>query len=439
MGADGQATVRVMTTSAAGAATEDKARPVPLRFLGLVAQIVLLAVVIQRYRIEEPVFLLLCALVFGGFLIHYWLPFRFKEVFAITLSLGGAFLLLSPITAALLIASGLALFGVIRSALPYRFKVATYVLVMAGGMYAFARGGSTVSDQFWPVFGSVFMFRMAIYLHDLRHMHKPAGLRDYLSYFFILPNYYFLLFPVIDFQTLRRSYYRRDIHEVAQEGIVWMGRGVVQLLLYRLVYHNKPAAIPERIDSLSSLLALMVFTYLLYLRVSGQFHIIAGMLKLFGYDLPETHRKYLLAHSLTDFWRRINIYWKDFMVKMVYFPIYFKMRKKGDLAAQVGATSGVFAATWALHSLQFFWVRGEFLLTWPDTIFWSVLGILVIVNLWFETKFPERKARVKWQANLRQSAAILATFSFIVVLWSLWHSSSVTAWLNLMTWWRTDV
>ena len=59
----------------------------------------------------------------------------------------------------------------------------------------------------------------------------------------------------------------------------------------------------------------IVFTYLLYLRVSGQFHIIVGMLHLFGYDLPETNHRYLLARSVNDFWRRVNIYWKDFMVK----------------------------------------------------------------------------------------------------------------------------
>lgn len=58
---------------------------------------------------------------------------------------------------------------------------------------------------------------------------------------------------------------------------------------------------------------------------------IIGFMNLFGYDLPETHRKYLLAHSLTDFWRRINIYGKDFMVKMVYFPVYFRLRRSGDV------------------------------------------------------------------------------------------------------------
>jgi len=67
----------------------------------------------------------------------------------------------------------------------------------------------------------------------------------------------------------------------------------------------------------------MVSTFLLYLRISGQFHLVIGMLYLFGFRLPETHHRYLLASSFTDFWRRINIYWKDFMMKLVYYPSFF--------------------------------------------------------------------------------------------------------------------
>lgn len=70
----------------------------------------------------------------------------------------------------------------------------------------------------------------------------------------------------------------------------------------------------------AQLLQYLISNFLLYLRVSGLFHLVVGMLHLFGFDLPETHKRYLLAASFTDFWRRINIYWKDFMQKVFYFP-----------------------------------------------------------------------------------------------------------------------
>ena len=184
---------------------------------------------------------------------------------------------------------------------------------------------------------------------------------------------------------MRRTYYQRDIHDIAQQGIGWMVRGAVQLLLYRLVYHLKPSFDAGRGHVVRHAgRRRWSHVYLLYLRVSGHFHIIVGLLHLFGYDLPETHRRYLLASSLTDFWRRINIYWKDFMVKVVYFPVFFRLRKRGETRAQVVATAAVFVVTWALHSYQWFWLRGDILFTWPDTLFWAILGALVIVNLLIE-------------------------------------------------------
>src|SRR6185503_9119125 len=157
-------------------------------------------------------------------------------------------------------------------------------------------------------------------------------LEEFLAYFFLLPNWACLLFPVVDFHTQRKRFFARDIHVVAQEGVEWMARGVVHLLLYRVVYYNKPAADPATVTSFGQLLLVMVTTYLLYLRISGLFHFAIGVLHLFGYDLPETNHRYFLASSLTEFWRRINIYWKDFKVKLVYFPVYFRLRRRGDVA-----------------------------------------------------------------------------------------------------------
>ena len=39
--------------------------------------------------------------------------------------------------------------------------------------------------------------------------------------------------------------------------------------------------------------------------------------------------------------------------------------------------------TWFLHSYQWFWLRGSVLFEWQDILFWTVLGVLVVINsLW---------------------------------------------------------
>ena len=58
----------------------------------------------------------------------------------------------------------------------------------------------------------MFMFRMIIYLYELKHIKKPESLVDTLSYFFLLPNYCFMHFPVVDYRTMQRGYFADDVH-----------------------------------------------------------------------------------------------------------------------------------------------------------------------------------------------------------------------------------
>src|ERR1035438_5880820 len=80
----------------------ERSKPDVRRFVMLVIPLALLLLTFKVYRLEQPAFLLLAYLVFGGFAVSYWLPFRFKETFLILLSLGGAYVLLSPLVASLL-------------------------------------------------------------------------------------------------------------------------------------------------------------------------------------------------------------------------------------------------------------------------------------------------------------------------------------------------
>jgi hypothetical protein len=413
-------------------AQAELSKPDLRRFTMLVIPLALLLLTFKVYHLEQPAFLWLSCLVFGGFAISYWLPFRWKETFFILLSLAGAFVLLNPVAAGLLIAVGVFLFGVVRSGLSYGWRVLTLVGILAALAYGRTTGRFHVLKDFWPVFGAIFMFRMIVYMYDVKHRSGPVELKEYLGYFFLLPNYYFLLFPVIDFQTFRRSYFKRDIHPVAQQGVWWIFRGTTLLLLYELIYQLQGSFSPPSVSVPMAVVVKIVFSYLLYLRVSGQFHITVGMLHLFGYDLPETNRRYLLAHSINDFWRRINIYWKDFMVKVFYFPAYFELRRRGELLAQLLATTLVVVVTWFLHVYQFFWLQGQFRMSVNDTLFWTILGTAMVANVWIEYKRKKSPPKSGWTLRLQNAAKIALTFAFIAVLWSMWSADSLTEWVHFL-------
>jgi D-alanyl-lipoteichoic acid acyltransferase DltB (MBOAT superfamily) len=393
----------------------------------------LLILVIRAFQIESRAFLNLCVLTWFGFLVHHLLPPRFRMAFFASLSVAGLGLVLGPANAAWVVALGLGLIGLAHLPVAFGWRVALLAAV-AAGMAAFRAGvapaGLSLPGSVWTILGSMFMFRLIVYLYDLKNRAAPFSFWHAASYFFLLPNVCFPLFPVIDYKTFCRTYAsdRDEIHTY-QTGVAWMLRGCIHLLLYRLVYQNlvlDPAVVSTGREALQ----FVVSTYLLYLRISGSFHLIVGMLHLFGFGLPETHHNYLLASSFTDFWRRINIYWKDFIQKIVFNPLYFPLSKRlGETRAIVAATAVAFFATWLLHSYQWFWIRGTFPIIWQDMAFWGVFGALLCVNMLLERSRGRRRTLRKVRRTARDELGLalrtVATFCFLCVAWWVWSSHSL--------------
>src|SRR5438874_13519972 len=99
---------------------------------------------------------------------------------------------------------------------------------------------------------------------------------------------------------------------------------------------------------------------------------------MFGFDLPETHHLYYLATSFTDVWRRINIYWKDFVMKLFFYPMHFKLRKMGTVWALSVATLVTFLATWLLHSWNGSGFGAGPLLVWRNFSSWWFFPFLCL-------------------------------------------------------------
>jgi hypothetical protein len=416
-----------------------------LPFLAIVGQLALFLVVIYLYDLESRAFLHLGIEVFIAFIVHYFLPQPLRRPFFAAVSM---FCLatvfgfqlerwsLAGLTqAAWIIGLGLGVIGLCH--LPVAFSIRVTLLVLAAIVLISMRGGfvpAPWSAVIWPVFGSMFMFRAPVYMHALQHEKPRPSLLDAICYFFMLPNPCFPLFPVVDFQTFRRTYYDlADRHQIYQTGVTWLYRGATHLLLYRIVYHYFVVSATD-VSNIPELVQYLLWPFLLYLRISGQFHVIVGMLHLFGFNLPETHRLYYLSSSFTDFWRRINIYWKDFMMKLFFYPSYVRIKRWNPTAALILSMAIVFAATWLLHGYQWFWIRGSWLLTWNDTLFWTILASIVIINGLFENAYGRRRSLgggpTPWREAVLTGIKTALVFCTICVLWSFWSTESIGEWLT---------
>ncbi len=407
-----------------------------LVFLGL------LLAVFKVYRLEERAFQgrafqMVVTLALVTLPAHYLAPFRWKKPLFVGISLAGLFWVFGAQVATIVLGFAAALIGICALPMPWIGRAA--IMTALAAALACARPGmasAIVPENVWPIVASMFMFRMILYLYELKHAKKPESLVDTLSYFFLLPNYCFMHFPVVDYRTMQRGYFADDVHAMQRRGLQMMFRGTIHLLCYRLVYHE--LLIPaSRVHDLMSLAGYVVCNYLLYLQVSGQFHMACGMLHLFGFQLPATHHRYLLATGFTDYWRRINIYWKDFMVRLFFNPVVFRLKRWPQPVALALATMTVFLATWFLHAYQSYWLRGTWGFTVPDALFWGILGGLVLVNVQLDARRSRTRCALHRGAPPPLALALRAlkvggTFTTLALLWSLWSSPSLSAWLDII-------
>jgi D-alanyl-lipoteichoic acid acyltransferase DltB (MBOAT superfamily) len=398
------------------------------RFGAVCAQLALLTLIVRTFDIESAAFFRVMAVACAGFVLNHFAPMRFRlPVFALV-SLAGIYLVLGRTNAIQIVALGLVLIGLAH--LPIRFALRVALILAVGAAYAAMRINvlhAPVSNAIWPIFGAMFMFRLIVYMYDLHTHAAPVGLWRTLAYFFMLPNVCFPLFPVVDYKHFCRSYYDQEDTRIYQTGVEWMFRGVVQLLLYRWVYQHMVG--PESVVTSLDAAKFIVSAYLMYLKISGSFHVIVGMLHLFGFNLTQANNRYFLSESFTDYWRRINIYWKDFLQKIFFNPIFFRLNKKmNGTAALILATLTAFFVTWALHSYQWFWIRGKFPVVWQDIAFWSIMGLLVLGNMLWENKYGRQRA-LKKKVSLRSEVMLalrtMGTFIVICFSWVMWSSESI--------------
>ena len=401
----------------------------------ILMSLAIISLVIYFFHLESDIGLpRLMPFILAGFVLNSLLALPWRLPFLFLLNLAAIFALLGPFDGAILVALGLLLFGLAN--LPVNISYRMGAALLAGVLLAAFRGEWLPfigSKTILPILGAMFMFRLVLYLYEMQFEKQPASFWAKINYFFLLPNLVFVIFPVVDYSTFLRNYYSRPAFETYRKGAMMMANGVFHLLLYRLIYYYLLPA-PGEVQDTFSLLQFMVASYALIVRLAGIFHFSVGVICLFGFNLPHAFEHYFFANSFSDLWRRINIYWRDFVTKVFYFPIYFRLKRYGAVPGMVLAVLIVFFINWFLHGYQWFWIRGAFPLTVQDTVFWGVLGVLVAVN----SAIQARRRPGKPPGNAfsisyawRNSFSILAIFGFMCVLWSFWTSSSPGDWLAM--------
>ena len=407
-------------------------RPLSSRSSALVLlQLAILVVTVWTYQLDPfhrlPAALTIAA---AGFLIHDRLVPRYQLPFFLAISAASFATSLGFQNAAWLGVIGAPLIVIAVSRLRWWQRSALLVGATGGIIGMRAR----IESPIWIVLGSIFMFRMFSYLHCVRREGTRASRWMTWSYFFMAPNAFYGLFPVVDYTTFCECRYNSDRRQIYQSGIHYLCVGILQLILYRLIkYEILPP--PLEVRTVRSLMLFLAANYGLYVYVSGTFHIICGMLHLYGFNLPRTHDHYFLAASFTDIWRRINTYWKDFMQKVVFLPAVYHLRSKGLPMAVVAGVLWTFFWTWLAHAWQQFWLVGHFPLKLQEAGLWMSAGTVVAVNALLEMRSRQRavpdSAEFQWRRSLTHWLKVIGVFVTVSLFWASWTHPEIIQLLSV--------
>ena len=388
------------------------------------------------FHIEESLLQLtkLMYLVLGGFTLYVFLPLAFRLQFLLLINMVALVVLFQFTVGLAVLVIGLGMVALASLPIMQSFKVILFLVI--GACLALTKMGKIAEGegyQIASILGGLFMFRMILYLYEIHHEKEKVSIWKRINYFFLLPNLIFWIFPIVDYKTFTRNYYSKPAIELYTKGVLWIFTGCLHLLVYRLIYYYGVTS-PTEVNDAIGLLEYLAYSYMLIIRLSGIFHLCAGIICLFGFDLPKTFNHYFLASGFNDLWQRINTYYREFIMKVVYVPIYFQFREKTATATFLTILI-VFVLNWFFHAYQWFWIRGSFLISTPDILFWTILGIVLAINsvLLMKSSKRTRSPGFDFSRECKKSLKILGMFTFMCVMWSLWNSPSLTEWWVLLT------
>ncbi len=399
-------------------------------------QLLAVILLVQLYDIESFLNLFeLLVVTTVGFIVHAFLPKPLRIYFfgILSLILLSVLIGLTSMTMVLLIGSVITLISALITNRVIKYSLLS--IIIAGLVYLMAVKPGWIQPHIaaLSILGSMFVFRLSLYLYDTNYQREKAPLIKDWTYFFMLPNMALLLFPVVDYKLFQKKYFDEESLKIYKKGVQWIVLGVFHLMVYRFIYYYLLLP-PNEVKDAVSFWHYSITNYTLIIRLSGIFHISVGILCLFGFNLPRVFDNYFLASGFSDLWRRINIYFKDYVIRLFYYPIFFKIRKIGDLNAKVVTILFIFFMTWFLHSLQWFWLRGFFPIRMVDVVFWGVFGILVAGNaVWESKKRRVRPDKKSWGYAGKMTTQILGMFLFMSVLWSIWSSTTMGNWWAVAT------
>ncbi len=369
-----------------------------------------------------------------GFIIHSLAPLRYRPFLYNLLFVICLFYVFSWVTAVavmgLLAFTAWVIFRDMKLRWKYLYLVfLAIVLILLRNSFLFYMPRVNMSI---PFAAAVLMFRVIVLMYEVKYSKMPENHWLKLSYFFCFPNLAFLYYPIIDYKTYARSYYASPFNTICNRGLLYMMTGVTFLLVYKYSTYYLDVSYAD-VHDVYSLFWLLLSKYTMVIKATGLLILGLSFVYMFGFDMPPLFGNFFIATSFNNYWQRVNIYWKDFIVKIVYYPLYFKYRKKLKNVTTICILLAVLSS-WVFHVYQKFWLSGTISMQVQDFLYWFILAVLVAVDLYILGRNTKKGADANsLKTHIIKSGGFVIVFLTMLVLWLLWNAGSISTFTFIMS------
>lgn len=189
-----------------------------------------------------------------------------------------------------------------------------------------------------------------------------------------------------------------------REGLWRIVRGLVKKLILSDVIAKAGVdpifTDPASFSSLEIQIALLAYTFQIYLDFSGYTDVVIGSARLLGLKLPENFNRPYHASSIAEYWRRWHMSLSAWVTQYVYYPLGGSRVERWKIYRNV-MISILLLAVWHGVTLNFL-------------LYGLLHGTAVCMNRWLRFQLWWQAWTVTYEKRI-QIAGWIATFSFVVV------------------------
>lgn len=251
---------------------------------------------------------------------------------------------------------------------------------------------------------NLFFIKLFYYFYEVVTIDNPIEsyiFSDFVLYFFFFP-FLFLVHVPISYTAFISS-----LSSKLDKAVLWRG---IRLTLFGIIlfglnywitatYFVDTSLFGYIIQNYTLMSSLELFMWLtanfilFFCWIAGSVHITIGILNICGFDLYPGFNYVFLSQNLLEFWRRWHIYFREFLVSTIFYPVSFYFVRRGKkysgvfiagLLTFIGATFFHLLPMLASENITYDHIIGVFVCD-------NCIGVIVALMLVYErAKFEHR-------------------------------------------------